>query len=246
MVGAPILLAVALLSGWQGALPSTETLRVATIAGESRSSSGELIELLADASRRGARLVVLPEAMTEIRAGEKAAFTVTWAERARTAGLTVVVPFIDREHPGNRLAVFDRFGNLIGTYTKRHLVPLAENYPPGDGSLLVFEVDGHRIGALICQDDNYSDVAREYARARVELLVSPTFEGPLATAPHHLANATLRTIEQPIALARAATRGTSALIAPGGRVVASAEDMQRGAVLLVGDVPIIARSHRGR
>jgi len=112
--------------------------------------------------------------------------------RTNRRDYTIVVPFIDREHPGNRLAVFDPVGKGVGEYTKRHLVPLAETYPPGDGSLLAFEVDGHRVGALICQDDNYSDVAREYARVGAELLISPTFEGPLATGPHHMANATLR------------------------------------------------------
>lgn len=216
-------------------------LRVATVGGESRLVNDAIIDLLADASRRGAKLVVLPEALTEVHAGEKAAFVGTWSERARAAELTVVVPFLDGEHPGNRLAVFGPQGNLVGEYTKRHLVPTAEDYPSGDGALLVFMVDGHRVGAMICQDDNYSDVTRMYALEGVDLLVSPTFEGPLATAPQHLASATLRTIEQPIALARAATRGTSALIAPGGHIVTSAEDTHLGAVLLVGDVPMIAR-----
>ncbi len=85
---ASTLFAVALLSGWPRTLQTSETLRVATIAGESRFFSDDaIVGLLADASRRGARIVVLSEAMTEIHAGERSAFMATWTSRARTAGI---------------------------------------------------------------------------------------------------------------------------------------------------------------
>ncbi len=58
-----------------------------------------------------------------------------WSQLARHDRVWLVIPFRDRDRPGNRAAVVDSTGQKRGEYTKYHLVPLAEPYPPGDGAL---------------------------------------------------------------------------------------------------------------
>jgi apolipoprotein N-acyltransferase len=127
---------------------------------------------------------------------------------------------------------------MRGEYTKRHLVPLAESFPPGDGAPLIVEIGGVKVGVAICQDDNFRDIARAYARRGAQILVVPTLEGPPAVAPYHLRNSVLRTIENPMALVRATPQGQSAAIAPGGQIVALFDHAQRGIGVLVADVPV--------
>ncbi len=149
-----------------------------------------------------------------------------------------MVAFIDRDAPGNRLAVFGPEGEELGRYTKTHLIPLAEPFPAEGGTLLVFEVDGARVGTMICQDDNFRDLARAYADAGVDILVVPTNEGPPTVAPYHYRNSRLRTLELPVTLVRATVEGTSAVIAAGGEVIAAVEHPIDGTRAVVADAPV--------
>lgn len=219
-------------------------LRVAAVAWPTRGGEHQAEALVTAAAQGGARLVVLPESAFTVEPGALAQFDARWAALAGALRVHLVVGYRDRDDPGNRLAVFDPAGALVGRYTKTHLIPLSERYPPGDGALLVFEVDGVRVGAMICQDDNFRDLSRAYARAGAELVVVPTNEGPPAVAPYHYRNARLRPIELPLALVRAAARGTSAIVAPGGTIVAARDHPREGAGVVIGDVPRPATRRR--
>lgn len=192
---------------------------------------------MARAAAEGARLVVLPEAAFTVGPGEREGFIAHWGDVARRHRIHLVVAFIDRDAPGNRLVVLGPDGVPVGEYTKTHMIPVSETLPPGDGELLVFEVDGVRVGTMICQDDNFRDLTRAYVRRGVDLVVVPTNEGPPAVAPYHYRNARLRTIELPVTLVRAAARGTSAVVAAGGEVVAELEHPLEGAGVVVADAP---------
>jgi apolipoprotein N-acyltransferase len=172
--------------------------------------------------------------------GARSEFESHWSAIARDNAVFIVAPYVDESlSAGNRLMVFDSVGQKRGEYTKRHLVPLAERSPAGKGPLLVVDVDGVRIGTLICQDDNFSDLALAYAVLGAQLLVVPTFEGPPAVAPYHLRNSALRAIESPIALVRSVAQGESAAIAPGGKIIDSFEPDRLGAGVMVTDVPVV-------
>jgi len=217
---------------------AAETLRIAAVGWGPTSDALNLGARIRDAVAAGARLVVFPEVAFEVSPGGRQATEAHWSRLARDGGLWLVMPFWDRDRPGNRVAVFDPRGQKRGEYTKRHLVPLAESFPPGDGAPLIFDVDGVIVGVVICQDDNFRDIARLYARRGAQVLVVPTFEGPPAVAPYHLRNSLLRTIENPMALVRATAQGQSAAIAPGGDIVALFDHAQRGVGVLVADVPV--------
>lgn len=233
-----------------GAPEPTATLRVGAIAWPDRtlvpepdvrprprSSDAAMVEaLVAEAAEQGVRLVVLPEAAFRVEP-QDVGFDEHWSEVAKRHRIHLVVPYADRRDPGNRLVVFDPDGALVGRYTKTHLIPLSETYPAGEGELLVFEVDGARVGTLICQDDNFRDLVAEYVSKGVDIIVVPTNEGPPEVAPYHYRNARLRAIEEPIALVRAAARGTSAVVAPGGEVIAATHHPTDGPRVVVADVP---------
>ncbi len=185
-----------------------------------------------EAATKGARLVALPEAAFVVPAGGREAFEQHWMAVARAEKVFLVVPYIDRERANNRLTVFADGGEKIGEYAKYHLVP-GESLRRGDGSRLLFSVDGVRVGMMICQDDNFPDIAAAYAREGAQLLVVPSFEGPKEVAPYHLRNAVLRTIENQLPLVRATAQGQSAIILAGGVITSRLADG-----VLIGDVPI--------
>jgi apolipoprotein N-acyltransferase len=224
--------------------PTTPMLRVAAIGWGEHSGAARAETLVADASSQGARLVVFPEAAFKLLPQRtRASFEAEWSAIARKNSVFLVVPFLDWQKPGNKLLVFDATGAKLGEYTKQHLIPFAERFPRGDGRLLIFEVDGVRVGTMICQDDNFRDIARAYSERGAELLVVPTFEGPAAVAPYHFRNSVLRAIENPVALLRAAAQGESAVIAPGGRALFTFDHALRGTGVLTADIPLAGRGH---
>jgi len=216
---------------------SSNRLRVGAIGWPKRGGETEAERLVAEAADDGARLVVLPEAAFTVDPGERERFIARWGAVAQRHRIHLVVAFIDRDAPGNRLVVLGPDGAPVGQYTKTHMIPVSETLPSGGGELLVFEVDGARVGTLICQDDNFRDLTRAYVDRGVDLLVVPTNEGPPAVAPYHYRNARLRTLEFPVTLVRAAARGTSAVVTAGGEVIASVEHPIEGAGVVVADVP---------
>jgi len=234
---AVVLVAVTWVIGSAGVPAPTGHLRVGAVAWPKRGGEVDAEHWVAVAAEQGARLVVLPEAAFKLVPGERASFDERWGAVARRHRIYLVVGFSEREGIGNALAVFDPQGVAIGQYIKTHLIPLSEPHEPGDGTLLIFDVDGVRVGTMICQDDNFRDLTEAYVRAGIDLVVVPTNEGPPEVAPYHYRNARLRTIEFPVTLVRAAARGTSAVVAPGGTVVAAIDHPREGAGVVVADAP---------
>jgi apolipoprotein N-acyltransferase len=220
-----------------GAPTRSGRLRVAAVGWPSRGDEIDAERFVAEAAAQGAKLVVLPEAAFTVGPGEREGYLARWGDLAQSHRIHLVVGFIDRDTPGNRLVVLGPDGALVGQYTKTHMIPVSETLPPGDGELLVFEVDGARVGTMICQDDNFRDLTHAYVQHGVDLVVVPTNEGPPAVAPYHYRNARLRTVELPVTLVRAAARGTSAVVAAGGEVIAAIDHPLEGAGAVVADAP---------
>ncbi|MEW5795149.1 MAG: carbon-nitrogen hydrolase family protein [Candidatus Zixiibacteriota bacterium] len=68
-----------------------------------------------------------------------------------------------------------RNGVLMASYRKRYPVPgeQAKGIQPGSGNL-VFDVDGVRIGIMICGDVLYPETYGEMRRAKVDVIFVPT------------------------------------------------------------------------
>ena len=150
----------------------------------------------------------------------------------------------------NSAFVVDRQGALREErYDKRHLVPFAEYSPvgkrlraatavfePGPSSNVLVTRDA-RVGAFICWEAVFPEVASRLARSGAEILANPSndywFAHP-AAATQLLRLAAFRAIENRRYLVRATPTGASALIDPHGRpVVRSAGP---GAQVLHGDL----------
>lgn len=139
------------------------------------------------ASRGGARLVVFPELFVSgYDIGEDAA---RYAERADgpaaaevariAAGARISVMYGYPERAGDRIynsaQLIDPAGRSVANYRKTHLYGAWERrvFAPGD-ALVTAEIDGWRLGILICYDVEFPEAVRALALAGVDLVVVPT------------------------------------------------------------------------
>jgi apolipoprotein N-acyltransferase len=153
-------------------------------------------------------------------------------------------------------ALLVRPDGAVEHYDKRRLLPFSETRPLGAlGALAVpgdlapatysagsapglFDVDGLRVGVLICMEALDPGLAREAARAGADLLVVPSNDAwyrGRGGAAQHFAPVVFRAIETGLPVARAATTGITAVVAPDGRVVARLP--QGEARVLLGPIP---------
>jgi apolipoprotein N-acyltransferase len=141
-------------------------------------------------------------------------------------------------------------------YRKIHLVPFAEYFPyqktfprlyktlaeadthfwkPGK-ELVVFEAertmaayleDGRfRFSALVCFEDCFGSISRDFTRRGAELLVNlsnDAWSESLSCQVQHLSMAVFRAAENRRSLVRAASSGQTCAIAPSGKILAMAE-----------------------
>lgn len=157
----------------------------------------------------------------------------------------------------NAIVMIDENGNFSDTvYKKQHLVPFAEYVPmrdiitkmipilsrisllsyditAGDEST-VFETEDGLVGALICFDSIYENVALESVRNGAQILILPTndswFDDSRA-GNMHLSQARMRAIENGRYLVRAANTGISAIISPTGEIMDSQDLLTEGLVM---------------
>lgn len=161
-------------------------------------------------------LLVVPEAILDVEHRDAGLAFV--GDLARKFELQLVVGAWQRATHDNRIWFVDADGSLLAEYRKTHLVPFFENYPAGDGTPTVVAFRRTQLGGMICQDDNFTDLARSYGRLGVPLVAVPTNDWP-DIREFHLENAVFRALENGYAVVRAASGGISALISPRGEVV---------------------------
>jgi apolipoprotein N-acyltransferase len=170
----------------------------------------------AQAAKEGCTLLVTPE--TGLWVGERDRARTFFGDIAARHGLPLAIGVWHAPTNDNRIWFFDAAGTLVGEYRKTHLVPWLEDYTAGDGTLAAVPFADDRLGGMICQDDNFTDVARGYGRAGVPLVAVPTNDWP-AIRRVHFDNGVFRAIENGYAVARAASAGISALVSPRGEVL---------------------------
>ncbi len=151
---------------------------------------------VADAKRRGADIVCLPETVTTINTPRQAQYsgevffgpwTKRFADAAREHQINLIAPYI--VHVGkkryNQATVFDRQGFIAGWYRK--VQPHAQELKyitPGDG-FPVIALDVGNIAVMICFDIYFPEIARIYAMEGAEILFWPTMtSGPSQEGLH--------------------------------------------------------------
>ena len=96
------------------------------------------------------------------------------ARLARENDAAVVFGTPERVEGGvaNSAVCVDRRGNVAGSYRKTHLFGQEKGAFVAGDELLVVELDGVRVGAMICFDVEFPEVARSLALAGADLLVT--------------------------------------------------------------------------
>jgi len=85
----------------------------------------------------------------------------------------------------------------------------------------VFRLPTARFGVLICYEDVFPALTRRFVAGGADFLVNITNDawyGPTSAPRQHLAQATLRAVENRVPLVRAANTGISAIVDPDGRI----------------------------
>jgi N-carbamoylputrescine amidase len=148
------------------------------------------VDAVEKAAAEGARVVVLPELASsgyvlheplvrpcaEDVAAPGPALT-AWSEAAARTGATVVAGFPEVEDGRlyNSAAVFGPDGQLLAVYRKLHLFAGEQDvFTPGDRGLPIVEVDGIRLGVLVCYDLRFPEAVRIHALRDVDLVAVPT------------------------------------------------------------------------
>ena len=216
-------------------------LRVAAVQGAiarqmhwDRSTRGanlaRYLELNREATREHAALVFWPEFAVDFYLSEETLERARLLDGVHDAGADVVLGASRYERDRDDARYFNSVYSIDGrgrlhaaVYDKQRLVPFAEaQYVAGRAPRLV-ETRSARVGAFLCAETLYPEVARGLARAGAELLANPSndywFGAPQA-AEAQLVSATFRAIENRRALVRATATGVSAIVDPHGRVTA--------------------------
>ncbi|NLU70679.1 carbon-nitrogen hydrolase family protein [Streptomyces sp. HNM0574] len=151
------------------------------------------LAVLDDAARRaaagGARLLVTSElSLTGYALDDPAAHaepadgpgSEAVARIAARHGIAVVHGYVERD-PGtgalhNSVRLTGPDGSPLAGYRKTHLYGgyESEHYTPGDRLVVQAELDGVRVGLLVCYDVEFPEAVRAHALAGTQLLAVPT------------------------------------------------------------------------
>lgn len=245
-------LRIALLQGPAGALPGRREGLAALEAAARTAAAG------------GARLLVASELFLSGYATDPAVH----AEPADGPGARAVAaiaadhglflaygyPERDGTEVYNAVRLITPYGHPLANYRKTHLFGDFErrSFTPGDTTVVQADVDGLRVGMLICYDVEFPELVRAHALAGTELLLVPT----ALMRPYEFVARTLvpaRAYESQLYIAYANRvgaegehhfAGLSCLAAPDGTVRARAGDGGEDLLLAEVDPARIAGARR--
>jgi apolipoprotein N-acyltransferase len=232
---------------WFGASPA-RTIRVAA-AGWAAPGPGtsswqdklQVLEKLIEKSDRDFRIIVYPEVAFWINRGEMPAFKAALASISKKHGLWQFAGTFDGEKQMNGIMAAGPGGEVRMLYFKTHLIKFMERYRPGSGAVGTVKVDGVLAGGLVCQDDNFQDIARANALAGARIAALPTNDWK-AVKDYHAENLIYRAVENRMALVRAASGGISMIVDGRGKTLARRDPFEEsrdgGPSLITAEVPL--------
>jgi apolipoprotein N-acyltransferase len=212
--------------------------------------------LTRQAAHHAPQLIVWPETSVPAVLGFDRNVTARVAQLAQSASTPLLVGAAmvrlsdDLPRLTNSAALLDQDGAIVARYDKLRLVPFGEFVPfetviprlrellppigdfvPGD-EYTVFQlpVTNYQLPAfsvLICFEDIFLDLARQFVRRGARMLVTITNDawfGKSAAAYQHAQASTLRAVELRVPMVRAANTGWSGCIDAKGRWRASVRD----------------------
>ena len=143
-----------------------------------------------DAGAAGARLLILPEmfltgyhigpeAVARLAEPEGGASIQQAASIAKEAGIALLFGYPERAEDGriyNAAILIDRQGRPLANHRKTHLFGDIDRnaFSQGEGPPTVAELDGIKIGVLICYDVEFPENIRLLALAGADIVAVPT------------------------------------------------------------------------
>ncbi|HET7581116.1 MAG TPA: carbon-nitrogen family hydrolase [Bacillales bacterium] len=171
-------------------------------------------------------------------------------ELAKQHGVSIIGGSVANKRDGqfyNTALVVNQQGQLVHEYDKIHLVPMLDEprYLSGGASRAeVFELNGVKMGVIICYDLRFPELARRLALNGAQVLFI-TAEWPSARKDHWRALQVARAIENQMAVVSCnrigetngtSFCGTSMVIEPWGGVLAQGSENQEETV--VGEIDL--------
>ena len=248
-LAAAIVLTVGAVDLWLWSAVPTRHIGVAALGwtleqlpeGPKTSAQRVLDEMVAPAldraQQQGASLLVTPEVGLRLRDADAEPVQAWLGAAAREHGLWLAIGVFHHPSDTNRVLVFDSEGRFRGKVIKTHLIAFLERYTPGVGETPAWPFAGTRLGAMICQDDNFTDLSRANGRNGVRVMAVPTNDWREVRA-YHLENALFRPMESRYGLIRAASGGISAIVDARGQVLARRDHFAAGPGLITAQLPI--------
>ncbi len=109
------------------------------------------------------------ENLTEEKCDEVVEF---WRNLSMKTGMNILAGRIEREGEKlhNKGTVFSTEGEIIADYSKMHLFNSERETMTAGDALSIFELNGMKIGIMICADFGFPELSRKYALKGVHLL----------------------------------------------------------------------------
>ncbi len=214
----------------------TAALRAASL-----DTATQTLRAVEQAADRGARIVYTGEGDVKVLDLDLPLVEQMASRTARAHGIWLglgVHEFRRAQRPlANMILLFAPDGRLASQYEKTH--------PIGDEASQMLIGDGHpggaqtpmaRIAGVICYDTEFLSYTRSIARAGADILFAPSNDWP-QIASIRAAVTRFRALETGMALVRPTRNGVSEIVAPDGRILASAPYDASQGVVLVANVP---------
>ena len=234
-----LVIPLGIVSEWLWRRPFAATMRVATIGWAGAQfddvSLDKLEPHIARLAGEGARIVVAPEAAFAV--ANRSVWRAQIGAIAARHRVWLALGYFDDERNINCIDWVAPDGETVARYLKTHLVPVYETYTRGSGARAEVDVEGARVGGMICQDDNFSDIARGYGRDGAQLLTIPTNDWR-GVQHFHLTSTLWRALELRVPIARATSDGVSVIVSARGEVTRRAAHFDVGHQTLICDISL--------
>jgi len=208
-------------------------------------------KLTGEARKDAPDLIIWPEAALPVVLEEQPLYYERLSRYTKRIGRPLIFGAVTSRNGSyyNSALLLSREGRLLRSYDKFHLVPFGEFIPfrktfpfldtiapigditrGRDYTLFNIQHQGlrikHQFGVLICFEDVFPELAREFVNKGADFLVNITNDawfGKTTEAYQHLAASVFRAVENRVCLVRSANTGISGFIDPQGRVVPLAD-----------------------
>ncbi len=212
--------------------------------------------LTTEAARLHPDLIVWPELSVRASLPGDGVVMQRVFEIARQADTVLFIGAGNRDESGgagNAAFLISPYGDVLGVYKKRRMLPFAEETPslvgllrggPRSGALRAdttsLIIPGGRMAPSICYEATFPAFFRDGVNDGADFLVNISNDvwfGDTAGPYHHLQAAVMRAVETRRWLVRATNSGVSAVVDAHGRVVARTQLFER--TVLHADVPLL-------